>query len=239
MLIEFIILTVNAFFWRAVYAAAGGPVRDTTLEEILKYSIMSGVLFCFFSTTVEEKIRERIREGNVAVDFIKPINPFGMYFAEDVGGILVNTVQKALPLIIFACVFISVPAPASSARFLLFFISASFSFVILWVIAAIFGVLNFWLIDIGNIGGVKNYIIAFLSGSIIPIWFFPDMIQRILAFTPFIYIYQTPIAIYIGRTPMNEAYFAILIQMVWAALLIWFFTLIKNRAMGRLIVQGG
>ena len=239
MLIQFIILTVNVFFWKAVYASTGGPVQDTTLEEMLNYSIMSGVLSCFFSATVEQKIRQRVREGNVAVDFIKPINPFGMYFAEDVGGILVNTVQKAFALIIFACIFIIIPAPASAVRLLLFLISAIFSFVILWVIAAVFGVLNFWLIDIGNIGGVKTYIIAFLSGSIIPTWFFPGLVRRILAFTPFIYIYQTPVAIYIGRTPLNEACFAIVIQLVWAALLLWTFTLIKNRAMGRLIVQGG
>lgn len=239
MLIQFIILTVNAFFWKAVYSAAGGPVRDTTLEEMLKYSIMSGVLSCFFSGAVEQKIRERVREGNVAVDFIKPIDPFGMYFAEDLGALLVNTVLKALPLVIFACVFIMVPSPASPARLLLFIASALFSFVILWIIAAIFGVLNFWLIDIGNIGGVKTYIIAFLSGSIIPIWFFPYTVQRVLAFTPFIYIYQTPIAIYIGRTPMAEALFAILIQMIWAALLLRVFMMIKKRAMGHIIVQGG
>lgn len=37
--------------------------------------------------------------------------------------------------------------------------------------------------------------LVFLSGSVVPIWFFPDWFQRISALFPFIYIYQFPIGL--------------------------------------------
>jgi ABC-2 type transport system permease protein len=236
--IQFIILAVDAFFWRAVYANYD-IVQDVDLNQMLTYAVMSVLLNSFFCRSVEDKLRSKIRDGSVATDYIKPINFFGMLLAEDAGGIVVNMTQRFLPLIIFSCIFITPPIPASALHFLLFLLSACVSFFILWLIAAIFGLLNFWLIDIGPIGGAKNIIIAFLSGSIVPIWFFPDNIQRILAFTPFIYIYQTPIGIYIGRTAVDEVMPIIGIQIIWVAVFFALFWLIKVKALKNIMVQGG
>jgi len=238
VLIQFIILAVNAFFWRAVYANYE-TVRDTDLNQMLVYSVMSILLGCFFCREVEGKLRHKIRDGSVASDYVKPVSLFGMLLAEDIGGIATNITQKFIPIILFSCIFITPPVPASLLHFLLFLFSACVSFFILWFIGAVFGLLNFWLIDIGPIGGAKNIIIAFLSGSIIPVWFFPVNIQKILAYTPFIYMYQTPIGIYIGRTGLDEAVKAIAVQILWCAFFYGLFRFVKFKALKNIMVQGG
>ena len=236
--IQFILLAVNAFFWRAVYANHD-IVQNTDLNQMLIYSVMSVLLGCFFCKTVEGKLRQKIRDGSVAADYIKPVALFGMLFAEDIGEIAVNIIQRFIPVILFSCIFITPPVPASALHFLLFSVSTLVSFFILWFIAAIFGLLNFWLIDIGPIGGAKDMIISFLSGSIIPIWFFPETIQKILSFTPFIYIYQTPIGIYIGKTDFENAVKAIAVQILWVVIFYVLFNIIKRRALKNIMVQGG
>ena len=238
ILIQFIILVADAFFWRAVYANYD-TVQDVDLNQMLVYSVISVLLTCFFCRSVEGKLRDRIRNGSVATDYIKPINFFGMFLAEDIGEIVTNLTQRFIPIIVFSCIFIAVPVPASAVHFLLFLLSAFISFFILWFIAAIFGLLNFWLIDIGPIGGAKNIIIAFLSGSVVPVWFFPDNIQRILSFTPFIYIYQMPIGIYIGRTGIEEAIITMGIQIFWCVFFYGLFLFIKTKAVKNIMVQGG
>ena len=237
-LMQFIILAVGSFFWRAVYAGHAA-VQDTTLEQMLIYTVMSVLLHCFFSTGVEENLRGRIGQGEIAVDMIKPINLFGMYLAGDAGQIVVNMAQKGLPLLLFAWLFVAKPVPASLAGAALFLCSAVMSFLVQWLIAAIFGMLNFWLIDIGNIGGVKNYIVAFLSGSVVPLWFFPVWVQKAMAFLPFVYIYQTPIGFYIGKIAPSEAPLILSIQLGWVLVFFGLFLLMKRKAMGYLVVQGG
>ena len=236
--VQFILLMINAFFWRAVFANRD-TVQNVDLYQMLIFSVMATLLSCFFVGTVEHKLRQRIRDGSVALDYIKPVSLFKMFFAEDIGEIAVNVIQRAIPIIIFSSFLIVVPLPASAVHLFLFLLSACISLLILWFIAAIFGLLNFWLIDLGPIGSVKDHVIAFLSGSIVPIWFFPGAVQRVLAFMPFIYTYQTPIGIYIGRTAPQTAIMEIGIQAVWCVFFYGLFTLIKSRALKNIMVQGG
>ena len=236
--IQLILLVINSFFWKAVYGNSTGT-SDISLEQMLIYTVISSLMSSFFCKSVENVIRNKVREGNVAVDLIKPLDMFGMYFASDVGDIIVNLCLKALPMFIFASIFIAIPVPASFFHLLLFLLSVIVSFLIIWLIAAIFGMINFWVIDIGPLGGVKDYIITFLSGSIVPTWFFPDWAAKILTFTPFIYIYQMPISIFIGKTGLLEGLYGIGIQSLWCFLFFALFTFMKRKTVSSLIVQGG
>lgn len=235
---QFILLLVNSMIWRVLYAN-NQVVQDTTLNQMLIYTVMSIFLTCFYSTGVEGRIRSGIRDGNVAVDYIKPVNLYGLYFSEDIGQIVVNFLLKGLPILIFGSIFVSIPVPSSFLSLCLFVVSAVFSFLILWFIAAIFGIFNFWLIDIGPIGMVKDHIINFLSGAVIPIWFFPSFVQDIMNYTPFVYIYQTPISFFIEKTPVSDAWRILAIQAIWCLVFYILFRLCKKKAFGRLIVQGG
>jgi len=236
--VQFVILSIGAFFWRAIYANRD-VVQNVDLNQMLIFTVMATLLSCFFTHTVEGKLLNKIRDGSVAQDYIKPISLFGMFLSEDVGEIAVNITQRFIPIIVFASIFIVIPAPASVLHFLLFMLSTVFSFFILWFIAAIFGLINFWLIDIGPIGTAKNHIILFLSGSIVPIWFFPHSVQRVLSFTPFVYTYQTPIGIFIGRTSLEEAITEMAIQVLWCAIFFGLFTLVKSKALKNIMIQGG
>jgi len=238
ILVQFVILSINAYFWRAVYGSRD-VVQDVDLYQMLTFSVISTLLGCFFVHTVEGKMHSKIRDGSVAQDYIKPISLFGMFLAEDMGEIVVNITQRFIPVIIFASIFIVIPMPASWLHFLFFAVSVFFSFFILWFIAAIFGLLNIWLIDLGPISGAKNTVILFLSGSIVPVWFYPESIQRVLAFTPFIYTYQTPIGIFIGRTSIESAFAEIGVQVFWCLLFFSLFIFVKSKALKNVMVQGG
>lgn len=241
ILVRIIFLTVTYFFWTAIYGGAGSSaiVSGASLDQMLMYSVISILMACLFSTRVESNLHDRIRKGNVAVDYIKPLSVFGMYFAEDIGEIIKNVVQKFIPLLIFASLFLVKPVPYSFLYFSLFLISVIFSFLILWFIAAIFGLLHFWLTDLGPLGLVKDYIIGFLSGSLIPTWFFPEQVQRILSYMPFVYIYQYPISIFLGKISYRDALMSLLIQFVWCGIFFALFQFMNKKAARNLMVQGG
>ncbi len=238
---QVIMICVNYFFWTAIYGGTGSDmvVADTSLNDMLIYSVVAVLLSSLFSTSVENQMRGRIRQGNVAIDYIKPLSIFGMYFAQDIGEIVKNLLMSFFPLAIFSSIFIIVPLPYSATHFLLFFLSGILSFIILWLLAAIFALLYFWLIDLGPLGLVKDYLIRFLSGSIIPVWFFPQKIQNILAYMPFVYIYQYPISIFLGKINVSDAFHIIGLQLVWCVLLFIIFQLINMRASKHIMVQGG
>ena len=235
---QFLFILLTALFWKALYRSnptAGG----VSVNDMLIYSVISVFLQNFYVKGVEGNLRRRIRDGNIAVDYLKPVNLFAMFFAQDVGSIAVNLLQRFLPALLFACLFVVVPQPASWVALGLFVVSAVMGFVILWCIAGLFGLLYFWLTDTGNLGGIKDYIVGILSGAVIPIWFFPPAAQTVLTYLPFTYTYQLPISIFIGKLTPQQALPAMGIQLVWCGVFFALFAAVSKRATRNILVQGG
>jgi ABC-2 type transport system permease protein len=97
------------------------------------------------------------------------------------------------------------------------------SYMILWLISAIVGLTSFWVVELGPLGHIKNALVGTISGSFIPVWFFPDAIRKFLEFLPFMYIYQLPIGIYIGKTDMTESIKGMAVQLLWVCILLFIF----------------
>lgn len=237
--VQIILLFVSAFFWRAAFAGGTGAVASVNEQQMLIYSVMSIVLSNLFTVSVENSIRSKLRGGDISVDYIKPVNIFLLYFSEDVGSMVTSLFQSVLPILVCSALFIVAPKPASFAALLLFLISAAQSFLLLWMISALFGLLYFKAIELGPLGTIKDYLIKILSGTFVPIWFFPRVVQKVLNYLPFIYTYQLPLGIYIGRTSFPDACRGLLVQAGWIALFFILFVFCKNRIEKNLFVQGG
>ena len=68
----------------------------------------------------------------------------------------------------------------------IFIISVIQSLIINWLISALFGLWSFTAVNIDALIQVKKHLVRLLSGSIIPLWFFPDWFRCILEKLPFI-----------------------------------------------------
>jgi len=236
--IQCIVVIATSYFWVAVYGDRQSAL-GVTREQMLTYTIMSALLACIFTANVENRVIQSVRKGNVALDMLKPVNVFGIYLAEDLGAIAIALCQNALPLLLISCVLIQVPTPSSVVNFLLFLFSVSVSYLINWLITACFSMLAFFVISIGPLHQTKNVLIRILSGSIIPLWFFPESLQRVLSFLPFVYIYQLPLSIYIGKLGFSEILTQTGLQMVWLLIVYGVFTLIRKKAFSNVLIQGG
>ena len=238
VLVQAVVLAAAVFFWEAVYADQS-MVADTTLKQMIDYAIITLLLVTLYSTSVEDEINANIKQGNVALDFLKPASIMGMYFASDIGIVIGNLFMKMMPLLLFAWLFFGLPIPVSGGAFLLFLCSGCLGFLILWIINAMFGLFSFWVIELGPVGLIKRHIINLLSGMMIPLWFLPFGLEGWLKYLPFVHIYQTPISIYIGKMEMGEAYFSLIVQVVWLGILFACFCALQKRAYKNVIIQGG
>jgi len=236
--IQSIIMFANAFFWMAVYGSRE-TAMGVTREGMLTYAIMSAFIGSLFTTEVENRIIQSIRKGNIALDMLKPVRLFGMFLAEDIGGVLVAFLQRGLHLLILASLFIQLPTPASGVYFVFFLLSFVLSYAINWLIAAMFGMWAFTAISLGPMLSVKGHLIIMMSGSLVPLWFFPDWLRGVLELLPFPYIYQLPLSIYIGRYDIPTLLAQMGIQLAWVGVLFGLFVGLQRRAVRRVMVQGG
>ena len=113
------------------------------------------------------------------------------------------------------------------------------SYLINWILAASFSTWAFTAINMSAMGAVKDHVIRLLSGSIIPMWFFPEWLSNILNVLPFVYIYQLPLDIYIGKYDMAVLMQKMCIQFAWLLILGALFWYLQKRVTKHVLVQGG
>ena len=238
IIMQTIIMITSAYFWRALYKGRG-MVGDVDADSMLTYVVISSLLSVLLITNVERRIQTSVVKGTVATDMMKPVNIFGVYFAEDIGNIIALIFQNMLPILIIGSLMIKVPRMADIRDLPLLIISVAESFLINWLIAALFGMIAFTAVNIDALIQVKKHLLRLLSGSIIPIWFFPPGVARVLESLPFVYIYQLPLSIYIGRGDRAQHLGQMGIQSIWLVILAGLFFYAQNRAARKVMVQGG
>ena len=238
IIMQTIIMITSAYFWRALYKGRG-MVGDVDADSMLTYVVISSLLSVLLITNVERRIQTSVVKGTVATDMMKPVNIFGVYFAEDIGNIIALIFQNMLPILIIGSLMIRVPRMADIRDLPLLIISVAESFLINWLIAALFGMIAFTAVNIDALIQVKKHLLRLLSGSIIPIWFFPPGVARVLQSLPFVYIYQLPLSIYIGRGDRAQHLSQMRIQSLWLVILAGLFFYAQNRAARKVMVQGG
>lgn len=73
----------------------------------------------------------------------------------------------------------------------------------------------------------------------IPIWFMPSVLKKIIAFTPFESIYFTPVRIYLGELSGVDILKGMGIQVLWIAVLALVANAFWKKGVKKLVIQGG
>lgn len=238
IIMQCIIMFATAFFWKALYRG-NDLVQGVEVEQMLTYTVVSSMMSILFMTGIEMRVIRSVEKGTVATDMLKPVHLFGIYFFEDLGAVTALFFQNLLPIFIIGSLCIAVPKPASMGAFALFVVSLVMAFFINWLLAACFSMWAFTAINMDPMVQVKKHLIRLLSGSIIPLWFFPDWLAGVLNLLPFVYIYQLPLDIYIGKYSWDNILPRLGIQFAWAVVLFLLFLALQHKVTKKVLVQGG
>lgn len=233
-----IVMFASSYFWKALYTGYE-TVQGVRVEDMMTYTIVSSMMSLFFITFVEQRVIQSVEKGTVATDMLKPIRLFGIYFFEDLGYTTSLLVQNVLPIFVIGSMFIGVPMPASVPHLLLFLLSVIMAYLINWLFAACFSTWAFTAINMNPMVQVKKHLIRLLSGCVIPIWFFPEWLRNVLQTLPFVYIYQLPLDIYIGKYEWNVLLGKMGMQVLWLVILWLLFLYLEKRVTKHVLVQGG
>ena len=122
---------------------------------------------------------------------------------------------------------------------LLFLLSAVMSFFIYVMFEFCFGMIAFFTTYIFGLQMVKAALLSFLTGQLIPLSFFPEVLQRVFDFLPFSSMVYAPVMIYLGKYSTGELLFVLGRQFVWIILLYLLGSLIWRKVTKRLVVLGG
>jgi len=222
--------------WTALYAQNTAPA-GIPLHAIITYSTVALLMSLILEVDGTRIIRDRIREGTIATDLMKPI-VLPLYFFSDGIGQTVFHALMIVPTLLLALliVHIDVPAPATLAVFALSF---ALGYVVNFLLNFVMNAIAFWTLETFALQMMVRWVSDLLSGQIVPLIFFPGVLQRIVLGLPFAAIYSTPLLIYVGTITPAHYVQAMLLQVAWLAAFSVLAMVIWHAAQRRVVIQGG
>lgn len=184
-------------------------------------------------------IQDKIHDGSITNEFLKPVNFVYRLLWENIGEGLYRIVFNFIPAVIFTIFYTEICAPHSIGNFLVMLVSVALGYLVLWLLSLIIQVLSFWLFSVWGIMTIKNVIVNILSGVFLPLWFMPGIIKKVIVFTPFESIYFTPIRIYLGEVTGMEMLTKLSFQLLWIGILGIVAGILWSKGVKKLVVQGG
>jgi ABC-2 type transport system permease protein len=222
--------------WTALYRGNAAPA-GVPLHAIITYTTIALLMSLVLEVDGTRMIRDRVREGTIATDLMKPINLPLYFFSDGIGQTLLHAllIVPSLLLALFI-VHIDVPPPHVLAAFALSF---ALGYCVNFVLNFCMNAVAFWTLETFAIQLMVRWVSDLLSGQIIPLIFFPGGLQRVVLALPFAAIYSTPLLIYVGTIAPRDYAVVMLAQCAWFAVFTLVGAVVWRAARRRVVVQGG
>jgi len=204
--------------WIAIYQSAGTEmIGGYSLREMVTYLLGGGLINSFILTTAENpETSQNIQDGTLSNLLIQPVSPYGIWFFRDFGSKIFFLTLGLLGYAV-VCVFFNkylVPSPAFG-YFFFFLLSLLLASLLQFFLFESLSLLSFWVENTYGIRFTMRVIMEVLGGALIPLSFFPEILEKIFLFLPFHFLIYLPMKIYLGKMEMNQIPLKLSIEVGW------------------------
>jgi ABC-2 type transport system permease protein len=234
----FIYVSVYYFIWKAIYEHSAS-IEGFDFAHLLTYIGVGWIIRSFYFNNIDQDLAYQVIEGRLAMDLIKPVNIQLMYVARAAGESVFRLALLTVPTSVVLFWVFPLRPPASFGHAGVFLISVLLSFLIVAAINFAVGTFALRLQSILGLMRAKFFLLELFSGLLLPMTFFPHMVQKILALMPFEYISYVPMLIYLGKLNGGGLARAIGMQILWIAILLAIGDGLWRWSSRKIIIQGG
>ena len=230
-----VVLTVTKILfayilWGAIFGK-NETVAGFTFPMMLSYYIISSFLAQIeMSDGVSGEIGDRIRGGTFSKYMVIPANTQGYFIAQTFGGMAFYILFIFTATIVWIFVFgIKLTITSSFSLILAAVVMVILGLLFMIQLNYFLGILAFKFQDIGLFLMIKGNIVAFITGTLVPLVLLPSSVVSVMRFFPFYYVTYLPSMLLIGKNE-SEALVGIAVLAAW----LLFFTILNKLAYNKL-----
>jgi ABC-2 type transport system permease protein len=224
----------------ATVRAAGGELEGYDVALMSTYIWVSQGLLGSVNLSGRVDIAQRIKDGEVAVDFLRPLDVQAAAIATEVGKSLFNLIPRGVPSLLIGLVAVGMAAPDHPLAYALGAVSILLGIVLaaatVYLLVAAPG---FWVVETRGLQILYMAVSGFLAGMYVPIWLFPGWLEAIAQATPFPSMMMYPVDVVSGRADLSESLVLVAVQSGWLVVVVLLGQLLTRAGRRHLEVQGG
>src|SRR6478609_319789 len=230
---------IRAYILLAAIASAGASIGGYDASMAVAFVWWGQALLGTVNLWGFAEVKDRVRTGDIAVDFLRPLDPQLAYPAGDLGRAGINLIGRGIPAVILGALLFDIAWPPSGVSWAAGAISVVLAVVVAFAGNFVINLLAFWLVEIRGITLLWMITGGLLCGLYLPVPWFPDWLRTVAHWSPFPSMLQNPIDILAGRVVGTDIASAVAVQVFWALALLGLGQLVLRAGRRRLEVQGG
>jgi len=209
---------IVVFLWLAIFKSSGRDIiGGYSLPEMVTYILGGGLINTFILTTAENpETSQTILDGSLSDMLVRPISPYWIWFIRDLGS---KSFLFFLGLLGYLLVFLVFKQylvfSMGAGAVILFVLSMILAALLQFFLFEALSLLAFWLENTFGIRFIVRVIMEVVGGAIIPLSFFPEMLQKVFGFLPFPYLIYLPMRIYLNKIPTAQVPLELLREGLW------------------------
>ncbi|MFI9403384.1 ABC transporter permease [Nocardia sp. NPDC052316] len=184
-------------------------------------------------------LADRVRNGDIAIDFLRPVDVQFGYLAADLGRAAATMLPRGVPSVLVGVLTFGLVMPNTPGPYLLgtlsVLLAVALSFLCLFGVALI----GFWVVETRGIRVLYQVAGTFLAGLFVPVHMFPAWLRTVAQATPFPSILQAPIDVLSGRITGTAAVSVVAVQVFWVLVVGGTGRILLAAGRRKLEVQGG
>ncbi|MFF4412233.1 ABC transporter permease [Streptosporangium sp. NPDC001559] len=209
------------------------------------YDLADAVTFCFLSQAFIGpmqvfggglQLAERVRNGDVAVDLVRPASLQLWSLADDVGRAAHLFLLRSLPPTIVGAALFELVLPPGPAAWLSFAAGFALGVVVSFAWRYLIALSACWLVDDRGMQSLSLVLTFFFSGMVLPLNLFPGWLGDLARALPWSAMVQVPADLYLGKRDILDA---LGFQAAWAVALLALGALATSAARRKVVIQGG
>lgn len=230
---------IRASILFAAITTAGGELSGYTIAQAATYVWLGQALLAPIEAFGTREVSQRVHQGDVAIDLLRPISFLGLYYAQKLGRSAFLLLGRGIPPMLIGALLTGLALPEDPWSYPLGMLSLLLAITVAFLADMLVNLTAFWLLETRGLTVVYTALMNLLSGLLIPIVWFPDWLLAIARATPFPSMLQTPIDTLSGRIPPLEALPLLGVQLGWIALLALAASATLRAGVRSVEVQGG
>lgn len=242
MITQFIWGIMEILLFRAFYQASpeSFPMTFQALSNYvwLQQAFLALYLIWFW----ESQLFDSITNGDVAYELCRPVRLYNMWFVRGMAVRLSKAVLRCIPVLLFAWLLpapYGLTLPANFRTWFFTLLSMTLAFLLVIAFGMIVYMSVFYTISSQGIKLLASSVSEFLGGAVIPLPFLPDGIREIVNILPFASAQNVPFRIFGGDLTGREMYISLLLQCFWFITFLLIGRAMEQRALKRVVIQGG
>lgn len=223
--------------WSEVYRGGGGGGLSS--ERLFPYLVTAFVLNFALSLNVEVRFGQRLRQGLITSDLLRPLGFMPFQLAQAIGDAAGNLVL-VLPVVVlsmfeFGAAVLPSDVLSATAGALSMALGLLVNFAVSYlVVQATFVTSSFYGVYFTRVALHQVF-----SGLSAPLVLFPPALRAVAEWLPFRHVIETPARIWLGHTPLDQVLPLLAEQAAWGCGLLVVSVGLFRAALSRHQVQGG